>query len=49
MDLDLFSRNILISKSQYVSKSPVAHFVPASFNKKSLDKESCMDFPHQQA
>jgi hypothetical protein len=34
MDLDLFSRNIIISEYQYVSKSPVAHFVLASFNKK---------------
>jgi hypothetical protein len=34
MDFDLISSNIIISESQYVSKSPVANLVPASFNKK---------------
>jgi hypothetical protein len=34
MDFDLISSNIIISESQYVSKSPIAHFAPASFNKK---------------
>jgi hypothetical protein len=34
MDLDFVSIDILISKSQNVSKPPVAHFIPASFNEK---------------
>jgi hypothetical protein len=36
MDFDLISSNIIISESQYVSKSPVANFVPASCNKKFI-------------
>jgi hypothetical protein len=32
MDLDLITRNIIVSESKNVSKPTVAHLVPAAFN-----------------